>query len=774
MNGIRQDVAYAFRQIRRQPGFALIIVLTLGSTMGISTALFSMADLSWSRIWPVPNPERIVTVPVSMSLEELHLWAEHARSFDGVAGVALGFRFADQRNGGRQTLYQYVTPNYFDVLRVKIALGRMFTDTDDRFSGSEPEIVISDQSWAELFGRDPNVIGTRIPFGRSKLTIVGVVAPGFNGAGSIIRFPFWTSLAARAALDPRPVVAQTKNDSDPRQEVFAVGRLAEGVTAKQAEAELNPLRQQFRASLGLKPVSLTLETPETYAQTSASPRARATVLTWTLAIAFLTMIACANVSNLMLARGHARRGEIAVRLSLGATRGRLLRQFLVEAFVLSLAAGLVGIAFASFLPSHVFSSVPDFAQMMQIGFRLDTRIFVWTLMLSTLACIVFGLSPALKVTGLKANEVLKDSNGQAAPALRTSLSSVQAFVSVMALGIAGLVLRSDTYVQTQQLARRMESLVMVRPTFPEGYDPTRVAQAQQRLLDALVTGFGSKNIAAARNEPVAQEPGQRITLDVSAGYFGVMGLPFTAGRTFTTNDTNDGVVILSETLAKTLWPGESAIGHTLPLTNSTSAPLEVIGVVRDRSIGEAASYRPILAKDMNLFFVRDSERHFRQRAPSIAASVDAGLQLDATPGSLWLSRTSPGAALSSRVFGEFGAFALALTAMGIFSLSEYLVRQRTREIGIRTALGARPRHILMAILKPATGSLGSGLAAGTVGAIVSGFLMRHWGLPAGVRPLDLMNYVTVGLLITIVGLVAMWRPAVKAIRVEPNVALRYE
>lgn len=768
MTGIADDFTTALRQIRRQPGFALVVVLTLGSAMGISTAFFSVSDQPWSREWPVPQADRIVTGWMHLSVAEARYWADHATTFEGLAAHQLGF--SNQRIEGRRVFYEFVTTNYFDVLRVPIVLGRTFADTDERLAGSEPEAVISYRTWDERFGRDPGIIGRRVPLGSSTFTISGVAAPGFEGGGTRLRRHLWFSLSARDVL--QIATAPTRDPEKRPQEVRMFGRLAEGVGVTRANAELLALSERFWAERGMKAEGVRLQGADTASQSPKSAQERATYYTMLLAIAFLCMIACANVSNLFLARGHARRGEIAVRISLGASRPQLVRQLLIEALLLSLGAGILGIAFASVLPAHLFSSAPDIWEMVRIGFHLDARVFGWTLLLSTLACAVFGLAPALRVTGLRASEILKDTNGQSSPSLRTSLTSMQAFVSVMALGIAGLVLRSDTFVQGKALAQRMEGLVMVRPVFPRGYDPARLQVAKAGLFETL--RGGSEHIAAVREDPHVPVIGERADLVVSPGYFGAMGLSFLAGRAFDTTDPADRVAVISETLAKTLWPGEDALGKSLVARPENAAAREVIGVVRDATPGELASYAPISSAGMNLFLVRDSESRFRGRAAEIARSVDPNLQLEITGGKLWLAQTSPGAVLTTRLFGEFGAFALALTAVGLFSLSEYLVRQRTREIGIRTALGARPRHILSAILKPATRSLASGLAAGTLAAILSGFLMRRWGLPTGVHPLDATNYAIVGLLMVAVGVLAMGRPAIKAMRVEPSEALRYE
>jgi putative ABC transport system permease protein len=771
MSGLRDDFLFSLRQLRRQPGFALIVIVTLGSAMGISTALFSITDNSWSKQWPVPEADSIVSTAMLYSVDEARFWQENATSFLGLS--AEQHSFTRHRIEGRRVFYDFVATNYFDVLKIPIVLGRRFADDDTRLFGTEPEAVISYRMWEERFRRDPRIVGSRIALGNSRFTVAGVAASGFEGPGRFRRH-LWFALSARETFGSALPIKTTVVDTDPR-EVQVFGRLRPGVTPDQGQAELSALNRRFRVARGLKPYPVVpMDSAASNRQTRSTLRDQASVLTMLLAITFLCMIACANVSNLMLARGLARRGEFAVRLSLGATRAQLIRQLLIESLILALLAGLLGIAVASAIPAHIFGSLPDLWEMARIGFELDRRVFVWTLLMSALACVVFGLAPALSTTRLSAGQVLKDANGQSGGSLRTSLTSMQAFVSVMALGMAGLVLRSSSFSDARALSQRMEPLVIVRPTAPPLYDEARLGLLKGALLDRLAAVSGAHNVAVAGAEPRLVSAGERANLEVSASFFGLMGQTVVEGRNFASTDPVDRVVILSETLAKVLWPGESAVGKTLEATAAGTNDREVIGVVRDRASGETVSYGLVPPQRMNVFLVRDSAERFRAQAASLVTSVDPNLQAEVVSGRLWLTQASPGAVMTMQVFGEFGAFALALTAVGLFSLSEYLVRQRTREIGIRTSLGARPRHILSAIFRPATRSLTSGLLAGTGAAVAAGFVMRSNELPAGVEPLDPTNYALAALLMIVTGLLAMWRPAAKATKVEPGEALRYE
>lgn len=766
MSGILDDVSSALREFRRHPGIALVIVFTLGGAMGVNTTLFSVVNSVWFQPWPVQDPDRVVVVQPMVSVAEWQHWAEQSKAFSGLAARRWGF---SPRLGTRRILFDYASANYFEVLGVPIVRGNGFSSDEDRPSGSGMSAVISHQTWQAQLGADPRLIGRSISLGDTSFTVVGVAAPTFQG--DRLRKHLWLPFAAGPRLQKAERLGKQTGT------VQVVGRLASGVATQQAQLELSTLSRRYRADHSLPGEAIRVRSTDAYSQSPPSAQAQALLFTLLLAVTFLTLVACANVANLLLARGHARRGEIAVRLSLGATRWRLVRRLLIEAFVLSIAAGLLGIAIATVLPAHLFDSVPALADALLLEFRLDHRVFAWALGASVLACAVFGLAPALQCTRLSVSHVLKDAHGQSSPALKTSLPSMQALVSVVALGVAGLVLRSEPYTRVRELARAYEGMLVLRPMFPQSYDMARRGALGAGLLERLEAVSGVRTVAAASIDAPPGEPGESRNLGVSSSYFDVLRIPIVAGRTFERGDPPDRVLIVNEAIAARFWPGEGPLGKTLTASmNPGLAGREVLAVVRDGSPGSAelVSYYPISADAVRVILVRDADQRIKGHVAPLVAALDPSLQVEVLSGSAWIARTAPGSALGARVVGEFGVLALVLATLGLFSLSDYAVRQRTREIGIRTALGARPRHVLVTIFQPASRALFNGVLWGTAGAACVGFVMRRWSLPSGVDPLDLVNYAAVALILALAGLVATYVPARHAMRIQPSEALRYE
>jgi len=769
MTGFFDDLAHAIRQIRRQPGFAAVIVLTLGGALGVNTALFSVVNGVWFQPWPVRDPDRVVAIRPWVSASEFQHWTEQSRSFSGLASRRPGV--FNLRLDGRQVIFEHVSANYFDVLGIPIVRGQAFSPDDDRGDGAGESAVISHRTWETRLGADPKVVGRSIVIGDVAFKVIGIAAPGFEGAGPGIRRHLWLPFAAwrRLQTNPRQSAAEGRD-------VQVLGRLAPGVSAAAAEAELSTVSRRFAADRGAAPEPIAVRSTDARSQSPPTAQAQLTFFTLLIAVLFLTLVACANIGNLLLARGHARRGEIAVRLSLGATRARLVRRLLVEASVLALAAGGLGLAVAGVLPRHLFATSPRLTEMLLLDFRPDLRVFLWALVASAIACVVFALAPALRCTKLDVNQVLKDAHGLSVPSLKTSLPSLQALVSVMALGVAGLVLRSEPLVRARGVAASLDGVVLARPEFPKAYDSARRRALLAGVLEGLRGGPGVPSVAFTSGEAIPDATGETGALGVSAGYFEVLGVPIVAGRTFRASDPSDQVVVVNEAFARRFWPGESPLGKRL--ADSSRADLRgrsIIGVIQDASpSAEMAAYVPASEETLRTILVRGARVGVQRQVDALVAALDRRIHIEVSSGSDWIAGAAPGSALIVRMIGEFGAFTLVLAAMGLFSLFEYSVRQKTREIGIRTALGGRPLHILRTVLRPGTLAFLQGLLCGSAAVLCAGFVMRRFGLPSGVNPLDGLVYAGVGLVLMLVALLAAYRPAHHALRIVPNEALHYE
>jgi putative ABC transport system permease protein len=484
---------------------------------------------------------------------------------------------------------------------------------------------------------------------------------------------------------------------------------------------------------------------------------------------FLNFIACANVSNLFLARGFSRRGEFATRLALGASRVRLVRQLLVEALLLAAAAGLVGVAVSMVLPEHILADIPG-TSVVRIDARPDIRVFIWTSALAALVCLLFGLGPALRTTRLAVSQVLKDTNGNAPSTLKTSLPAMQALVSVFALAIAGFVLRSEPQMQARRMERSFDGLTVVRVAYPADFDASRRASTARDVLEGLRSTSSRSAPAAADREP-GDDARQKHA--VSPSYFPMLGMPLMAGRTFH-EDGESGVAVVNESFARAEWGDASALGRRVKATETDASGLEVIGVVRDGVHAQPAWFVSLAAADLRVIYVAEAEEAVRLRAARMSFSDGTGPSLQVGSGAEWSRRAFPGQAFSVKLFTEFGFFALALAILGLFGLSDHAIRQRTREIGVRAVLGAGPLQILEAVMRPALRALVTGTAAGLVLSLAAGVLLRRLQFPEGVHPFDNMVFIVVSFTMAGAGLVALAWPARRALRVRPAEALRYE
>jgi putative ABC transport system permease protein len=759
---ILTDLRWAARQFRRRPGIALIIVLSLGSAMGISSSLFSVVNAAWFKPWPVPDAGRLRVIAARVSADEWRSWPRQSRTFSGLAAERSG-EFT--RLGGQVLRTRLVSANYFQVLRVPMALGRTLKSDD-----ASDAAVISYELWQRRFRTDPDIVGRSIvldsvpnPLETEHVTVIGVAAEEFSGT-DLTRTHLW-----------RPLSDARRPPSGPAPAVSVFGRLALGVSDEQAEAELSVLRSRYSTQEG-SPAAVKLLRTDRYSQ---SPPSVETGLRWAGLLAglvFITLIACANVSNLMLASGYARRGEVALRLALGGRRGGIIRQLLIESFLLSLAAGSLGVAISSWLPDALLGGLLN-----QSGVRfelaVDGRVIGWSLAVSILACVVFGLAPALRSTDLALGEALKESQDNSRRALMPSLLSSQTIVSVMAIVVAALMLRSAPVAEARRISRSLADLSVVRLDPPRGLHVAERQAFVAAMTERLSTVAGGSGIAGMAELQWRPEVSQ--SLHVTAAYFNVLRIPLLAGRIFVPSDPAGGVVVVNEAFARRFWPDREALGQTLSrdddrIQDSTLMGRQVVGVVANAQLSSPTAYVPANTADVRVLLVPAARDRTAREAAAMTSRLSWPVAVEVVSGSDWVSPVVGPALFAAWITTGFGTAALLLGVVGFFSLLEYSVQQRTREIGIRRALGAGTANIVRSLVGPAALPLMRGLAIGSAGAGCLAEFMRRAGLPAGINPLDPLAYVAVAGLMAVTAAVASYAPSRRALRIEPIKALRVD
>jgi len=779
--GLEQDLRSAVRQLVRWPGLTLVAVLSLAGPMGLNTSLFSLFNAAWLRPWDVDDVAQVRIVLPRVSVEEWRDWAAQTRTFGDLAAVTYG---APVTLRGRRLRYAFVSASYFDALRVPVARGQGFSSRDDHGGVDVPPAVVSHRLWQSVLEGDRDILGKVLTLApasvwqeRVSVRVVGVGPPGFDGTGSM-RTHLWLPLAAT-----RRFPAEAGSGIAGGQ-VSVVGRLAPRISSGEAQAELSALSGRFRSGHGLEPAPILVRGTAHYSHSPPSPQAQLTVTVLLIGVGLIAFVACANVANLQLARGHARSGEIAVRLSLGATRGRIARELLTEAFLMAIVAGLLGLAIASWMPTFLmhalFDGSPDTVEMPRLEAPLDGRVLAWAMLASTLACLGFGLAPALHCARISVGRALHDAHSQSTRPLRTSLLSAQAIVSAIALALAGFMARSADFGRTRELDARLRDLTVVQLELSHAEDSGLRQSANDALWQRLARVVGPGNVAGLTSDPLVARPGAVHALGVSPGYFDFMGMSLVAGRGFLSATTADRVLVVNEAFAHRFWPGDVAIGRAfLPdpeqVTDSEIVGREVIGVVRDRGIIDSAApvaYYPGSGAALRVFLARDPDRKAWRGIASFMERTAPGVETSLRTGREWAGALVGPLLVSAQATAAFGLLAVVLGGLGFFTLSEYAVRQRTREIGVRVALGAGRRDVLGAVLRPATLALTRGLLIGGAGAIILGFTMQRAQLPAGVDPLDPVLYAGVATILGLVGISAAWVPARRALAIEPSEALR--
>ena len=794
LESLWQDVRYAIRDLRRQSGFSVVALLILTLSIGPVATLFTLVSDTVLKPWSgVANAERVIRIygvdrgrQIGLSHPEYRYLSDHSTSAAAlIAWRNETVRLNDQREAG--TRITIASGNFFQDLGIPIARGRGLQAADDTRGRPQPVAVVSANLWETAFASDPAVVGREIRLDGVPFEIVGVASTAFaasEGAAASVWIPF----GAIALL--RPGSPQVTGIEDPGNCCSQVaGRLAAGASQNQAELELERLSSQFRASVRLE------DRPIAVSGTSFLPareaRTMLTVAGMMFAALFLVvLLASANIGNLLLAKAAVRRREISVRLSLGATRRRVVRQLLTESLVLALIAGATSLLVATQLAPVLGRLVSVEGPTPEAG--IDWVVLAATFAIAGIACLAFGLAPALHATRVPLMTALRaDGATSRRVPLRSVLLGTQVAITVLFLSCASLFLRGVQQARTLDLGFAMNNTDVVTFDFPaDAYDTGRKGVFLRTFADQLASADGLP-IGLVDWEPfegssastAVRLPGQGVaqafevsTTGVSAGYFEVLNIPIVAGRNFSATDTGVRPVLVNETLARRLWPNEGAVGKTY--LSGSRDPVEhvVVGVVKDartaRVDGVEPTFYRVLDGAPGTLLVRGDDVAARTRVAGIASGIDSRVRVQVRP----LADSFDGEIAPSRrsaaIAGALGSLTLALALVGMFGVFAYAVEQRTREFGVRIALGARSLDVIALVLSGNARPVILGIAFGFLGGIASARLLRH--LLFGVSPFDPVALAGVAGVVALAAFAASGVPVLRAIRLDPVQALRHE
>jgi putative ABC transport system permease protein len=813
---IWSDVRYALRACRLNPGFTTAAVAVIAIGVGVNTGTFTVLNGLVLRDMPVPGASELVTIhqifedPIQRSVSgsrSMFSVAEYRRYLDSqtLAGVAAYAMPSTVTLGGaapQEIEGTLVSCNYFAVFDRQPALGRGFASDTCEEQRAAPEIVLGHELWTTAFAADPAIVGRSVTLNGQGFTVAGIAPEGFAGV-DFLKTQFFAPLSVQTLLSPQRDVFADANTSW----LTLVGRRAGAASLEQVRAELAVIAGQIDSQNPGRRTSLIVEraTPMSLPEFRGGiVGASAVVLA---AFVLVLLIACANVANLLLARASARGREIALRLSLGATRGRLVQQLLTESVVIAIAGGLLGslLAVWSFqgLFAFVMSSLPAEIPAIQIDSRPNVTVLAFAVLLTLVTGVLFGLVPALRAsnpdqyTALKQDIVGAPRSGGRS---RGALVGAQVAVCVLLSICAGLLLRGLYATQTTEPGFEYRSVVTASLNLGRaGYDAQRATTFNRELMARLAGLPGVTAVAQVAKTPLS-EGSRELELKLPGGdeehrfyfnnaspdYFSLLELPIVRGRAFTAADLTDSstAVIINEATARRFWPGEEPLGKTFVLEPEPNREItvEVIGVVQDASLQRIGR-----TDDNDIYFAATPRSQtslitlVRTRADLTATAqairdtvraLDPALVANVAPLEqnldLWRSLASVGATLSTAL----GAIALVLAAIGVYGHVAYAVSLRMREIGIRLALGARAHQVLALVLRRNLRPVVVGAAAGAVACLLAGQLLASFLF--GVSALDPLALGGATLFVVSVAVVASLLPARRALRVDPMITLRYE
>jgi predicted permease len=814
MTSFWQDLRYSLRVFEKAPGFALLAVLTLALGIGANTTIFSW--INSTLLNPVPGltrPSEVVSLtlskpgenPFPFTYPDLEAMRDGQQSFTGIAACSFAQITLTGKSKPERVWGMVASANYFDVLGVRPFLGRTFLPEDDEKPGGAPEAVISYRLWQTHFGRNPNIVGQTIKINQHPYTIVGVTPAVFQGSQTGVRTEIWVPIMMEAQVN---ALGDLLHDHH-QFWLLGFGRLKPGVRLEQAQEEMT-LRLH-------REVKNYPEEHKGHDTVTVYPLWRnpfglnfflSTLLPALMSIAgVVLLLACVNVANLTLVRSVGRRREIAIRMSLGGSRWRLVRQLLVESLMLSLAGGAVALLITLWTQGALLKFLPVSEDLpLQLSIAADRTLLIAALVISLLTGVIFGILPALRASAVAPVAVLKEEAGTVSGGLKKArlangLVVAQISLSLLLLICAGLFIRS--FLRAQQLNPGFnphDVLLASYDLFTAGYSDASGMEFDRQLvakLEALpgvqslaltnrvpLFGGGSTSVKPEGYVPRGNESMETPDAFVTPNYFQTMQIPILKGRDFTLEDTKTSqrVVIVSEAFANRYWPKQEALGQQLN-SDHTHEWFTVVGVARDSKV-TGLNEKPTPFVYLPLYQVYNASMIIVARVAgdplTFTKTVEQSVHglnpelvvFDVTTLELRSQFASFPVRVAGTFVGAFGLLALVLAGVGVYGVTAYTTRQRTHEIGIRVTLGATRQDVLRLVLGHGLKLMLAGIA---LGLLPSWFLTRFLnGLLLGVTNTDALTFSSVTLLLCAVALFACFLPARWAMRVDPVVALRYE
>jgi putative ABC transport system permease protein len=820
MQTLIKDIRYGVRMLLKNPGVTLVSVVTLAFGIGANAAIFSGVSAFLLRPLSVPNAAELIRpleiaedrgVTDEMSYPDYLDYRNQATSFTGLAAEDMLQVALDFENQNDVIWGQVVSANYFDVLQVTPSMGRGFLPDEDKTVGANPIVVLSHSFWQRRLGSDPNIVGKTVQLNNRAYQVIGVGPETFIGTKFALALDFWVPISMAEELRRNPGILNERGS----HWMNVIGRLKPGVSIAQASAEMSAIAARLNQAYPDNRARTTQAKVMTEVDGRFEDMGGVFKSAGAIAMAIvglILLIACANVANLMLARAAARRKEIGIRLALGANRARLIRQLLTESLLLSLLGGGLGLLLAFWVTDLMQGFVPVLEyNIVNNFFAIDSRALIFTLVISLGTGLIFGLAPAWHSSNPDVVPVLKGDPEAASRGkrrvftLRNVLVVAQVSLSLVVLVCGGLFIKSFRKAQTMDpgFDNRNGLILSLSPTLI-GYEEEQARGFYRQVIERVSHVPGVDAAAFTRTLPLGDSSnssgpilregeilargtaGRNIMNNVvGAGYFKTMQIPFVEGRDFDDRDQpkTQRVIIINQQMAQILWPGESAVGKRIFIGADSRDALEVVGVVR------TGKYRNLAEDPKPFYYYAMGQRRPATMALVIRSSADPRSLVGAIRDQIQaLDRRVPifaiktmdehmtyalwAPSMAASFSLAFGVLAILLSAVGLYSVMAYIVSQRTREVGIRMALGADRRDVMKMITRQGMRLAAIGVGIGLVLSLALAQVLSS--LLIGVSGYDVPTFILVPVLLAAVALMACYLPARRATKVDPLVALRYE